>query len=302
MSEQVKINYFDLGLHTANELCDMCTFLGKNYFNWNIYGFEACDLYYDFCKERVAYAGTNVKIIHGAISNTEEYIRLYYAKNALGHSIFESKNKKLDQLSKGSDNEGVGMPLMFNYCFQDANFKKPVYNLSLKKLYSWIKKWTRTLGITPTISTRDNKFVEVDETNILSWFSEGKMDSVKHEEIPRLQYEYSKGIIFSKWVKENIPDFENSFNILRVNIEGAEYQLFEDLIESDLVKHINIFCGTGNDVEKISEYSADKYYKMLEDNDIKLYRFTDWRPELNDPIEEIITKKVEEWKIKNALS
>jgi hypothetical protein len=306
--KKIKINYFDLGLHTANELFDMCIFLHENYFDhdWNTYGFEACGLYHDFCEERFKKSNPRVKIVHGAISNSENFMKLYYADNALGHSIFESKNEELDDnfvdFSEDKDAvPAVNIPLMFNYCFEDDSYEKIVPGLSLEKLYLWVKKWTSTLGARPVLLAKgkDGKHIEVDKTNIVPWFSD--MFTLKAPSIPRPQYEYTKGIVFSKWLKENVPDFEDSFNILRVNIEGAEVHLFEDLIKNDLVKHFDMFCGTGNDVEKISEHSADKYYKMLDDSGIKMYRLTDWKPELNDPIGDIIAEKIEEWKTKNVL-
>ena len=33
------------------------------------------------------------------------------------------------------------------------------------------------------------------------------------------KYEEVDSIIFSKWIKENVVDYENSFNILKVNIK-----------------------------------------------------------------------------------
>ena len=311
MKEQIKINYFDLGLHTANELFRTCDLLDDNYSGWRAYGFEACGLYHDFCEERFK-GNTHVKIIHGAISNTEEDIKLHYANNALGHSIFESKNEEVTDTFVATSGSidvdalstlpSTSLPMMFNHCFVNGDFSKVTPGLSLEKIYSWVKKYSEEFqaGI-PIGFTEGNKISYIDATNVPIWFQGGGLIARRDFETAVPQYEYTKGIIFSKWLKENIPDFESSFNILRVNIEGAEVHLFEDLINSDLIKHFDIFCGTGNDVEKISEHSADKYYKMLDDNEIKMYRFIDWKPELNDMIGDIIIEKVKEWKTKNVL-
>ena len=77
---------------------------------------------------------------------------------------------------------------------------------------------------------------------------------------------------------------------MKVNIEGAEWHLFQDLEKNDLFKHINLFCGAGHDVEKISELShkIDEYYGIIEDNDITIHRFSEWKPERNADIAGLI--------------
>ena len=107
----MKINYFDLGLHIAQELFETCHYLNNNYHNWNAYGFEACDVFHDFCQERFKLE-PRVEIIHGAISNTEDDVKLHYAENAVGHSIFESKNEELKSLLS---EKRIDMPMMFDY-------------------------------------------------------------------------------------------------------------------------------------------------------------------------------------------
>tara|TARA_R110000824_G_scaffold41357_14_gene123133 strand:+ start:46 stop:654 length:609 start_codon:yes stop_codon:yes gene_type:complete len=104
------------------------------------------------------------------------------------------------------------------------------------------------------------------------------------------QHERVESIVFSDWLKNNVPDFEESFNVLKVNIEGAEWHLFQDLEKNDLFKHINLFCGAGHDVEKISELShkIDEYYGIIEDNDITIHRFSEWKPERNADIAGLI--------------
>jgi FkbM family methyltransferase len=106
-------------------------------------------------------------------------------------------------------------------------------------------------------------------------------------------YEEAESTRFSEWIKKNNVDLQNSFNIMKVNIEGAEWPLFQDLVANDLVKHFDIFCGAGHDVEKIGEFESivDDYYKLLKDNNIEIHRFTEWQPHLNKDISRMIFEK-----------
>ena len=57
--------------------------------NYEIYGFECCKKFYDNLKSE----DDKCKIYNYAISNSnEEKIKLYYSKNLVGHSIYDSKN------------------------------------------------------------------------------------------------------------------------------------------------------------------------------------------------------------------
>ena len=111
----------------------------------------------------------------------------------------------------------------------------------------------------------------------------------KHEEV--------EGIVFSDWVKENVKDYETSFNILKVNIEGAEWYLFNDLFDSGLHKEIDIYCGQGHDLHKVEELKdkIEEYYSLLEKNDVQLHRFTEFRPHQNADLYTLIKEKMEDY-------
>jgi len=110
-------------------------------------------------------------------------------------------------------------------------------------------------------------------------------------------YEEVEGIVFSEWIKENVKAHKIAFNILKVNIEGSEWYLFNDLVKSGVHKHIDVYCGQGHDVEKVSELEdkVDAYYTLLKENDINLYRFTEYLPEKNDDIVSIIRDKMRDY-------
>ena len=70
-------------------------------------------------------------------------------------------------------------------------------------------------------------------------------------------FEEVKSTVFSTWLNDNIKDFDTSFNILKFNIEGAEYFLLKDLIEHDLINNFHILCGDAFDILKIGELQSN---------------------------------------------
>ena len=81
-------------------------------------------------------------------------------------------------------------------------------------------------------------------------------------------------VILSDWIKENVPDFEETFNILRMNIEGAEWEVFKSLEDADMIKYVNVFAGShGNDVDKVRELSSTAYRDLIERNKIERHMF-----------------------------
>ena len=90
------------------------------------------------------------------------------------------------------------------------------------------------------------------------------------------------GIRFSDLLKEIRPNFKNENNILRFNIEGAEWHLMNNLDEENLLKYFKIILGI-NDMHKISELepNLNEYNKILEKNNIKIERYCENKQWLN---------------------
>tara|TARA_R110002126_G_scaffold280677_1_gene428206 strand:- start:8775 stop:9386 length:612 start_codon:yes stop_codon:yes gene_type:complete len=92
-------------------------------------------------------------------------------------------------------------------------------------------------------------------------------------------YVEAKAISFAEWIEDNIIDFKDSYNILRFNIEGAEFALFKQLVEKDLLKYFNVVLGSHEQdmlkVDELKEYHGE-YVKLLVENNIKVkpYCFT----------------------------
>ena len=78
---------------------------------------------------------------------------------------------------------------------------------------------------------------------------------------------------FSDFVNDNVCELHTSHNVLKLNIEGAELDVYEDLIENDMFQEIDLFCGhPSHDIEKVAELEPKRkrYYSLLEKYDIKL--------------------------------
>ena len=59
-------------------------------------------------------------------------------------------------------------------------------------------------------------------------------------------------IILSDWITDNVPTFSDSINILRLNIEGAEWDVFRDITANGFYNNFDLICGTCNDMIKVS--------------------------------------------------
>jgi FkbM family methyltransferase len=200
------IRYFDFGLFRGFELKLMKEILPKITDDYEIYGFECCKKFYDNLKK---VEDDKCKIYNYAISNSnEEKIKLYYSKNLVGHSIYDSKN----------------------------NINKENYEM---------------------------------------------VDVIK----------------FSKWLNDSKINLKDSLNIIKINIEGAEWDFFNDLIDNNLNQNIQIYCGAGKDVHKIQEFKNKgidkKYNKLLKDHNIEILRFSEFKGKAhknNIDMEDLIRK------------
>ena len=65
--------------------------------------------------------------------------------------------------------------------------------------------------------------------------------------------------VFSEWYKkEKIRKYKGDIFILRIDIEGSEYEVYTDIIESGLYKKIDLFCGSLNDLYKLKNKSKEE--------------------------------------------
>ena len=74
----MKVNYFDLGLYSGEEMKQMLYhfFPQIGVTDYSAYGFEACEAFYDFCRDELK-DNENVKIHHLAINDKNEDVKLF---------------------------------------------------------------------------------------------------------------------------------------------------------------------------------------------------------------------------------
>ncbi len=122
------------------------------------------------------------------------------------------------------------------------------------------------------------KLYHIDLTNHLScsgkpqstWESfRGGADSLYRQSD---SYEEVEAIRFSDWLRKKNIFMEDKICLLRMNIEGAEYDVIQDLVESEFAKHIDGYYGMWDDVSKIDEQRGNDFRDFLSKNNI--YPFT----------------------------
>ena len=127
-----------------------------------------------------------------------------------------------------------------------------------------------------------NKAIAYENSKVNLYIAEGnKMEGnsifpTKNNVDPH-NYVEVDGILFSDWLAENVPDYKNSINVIRFNIEGAEIHLFDDIINNGINEYIDLFLGSsgGEDILKCSEISHlhSKHEEKLAENGITVHQF-----------------------------
>jgi FkbM family methyltransferase len=87
------------------------------------------------------------------------------------------------------------------------------------------------------------------------------------------EYEEVKAVRFSDWLNSSEIVFEKNICIMRMNIEGAEYDVLEDLVHSGYYKCIDGFYGNWDDVTKNHKSIVKKYFDLLETYNISHVTF-----------------------------
>jgi len=85
-------------------------------------------------------------------------------------------------------------------------------------------------------------------------------------------YEEVEAVRFSDWLRKHNIILKDKICLLRMNIEGAEYDVIQDLVESGFEKHINGYYGMWDDLSKIDMQCDKKFRTLLSRNHI--YPFT----------------------------
>lgn len=77
----------------------------------------------------------------------------------------------------------------------------------------------------------------------------------------------------SEVIRDERIDLEGSINLLRMNIEGSEFDVIEDLVERDLVRHFQGFFGMWDDVAKIDPVRDERFRALLRETGIRPFPF-----------------------------
>lgn len=86
-------------------------------------------------------------------------------------------------------------------------------------------------------------------------------------------YEEVEALRLSDWFSESNIDLEKSICLLRMNIEGAEYDVLRDLVDNMLAQHIDGYFGMWDDVSKIDLQRGNDFRAFLSDNQINSFTF-----------------------------
>lgn len=97
-------------------------------------------------------------------------------------------------------------------------------------------------------------------------------------------------ILFSDWVTKNVPNYKIENNIVRFNIEGAEWYLMNDLDKSGMFPYFKIFLGSTPDIHKVGELKNKyvDYNYILDKHGVIVHRFVNIHRHLNCDLHALI--------------
>ncbi len=77
----------------------------------------------------------------------------------------------------------------------------------------------------------------------------------------------------SDWLREKNISLEDRICLLRMNIEGAEFDVLQDLVESGLATNVDGYYGMWDDVSKINVKRDVEFREFLSRNGIRSMTF-----------------------------
>lgn len=161
---------------------------------------------------------------------------------------------KINYFDLGLHKDALEVDMFLDLCNKNG-FKYNIYGFEAHPIYceNLIKKYNnddKIKIINKAISNREGKInLYISSSNN----SEGNSIFKTKKNIDQNDFIEIESIIFSNWLKENVLDFNISNNIIRFNIEGAEWFLINDLISKNLNSYFKIFLGSTPDIPKVGE-------------------------------------------------
>ena len=112
---------------------------------------------------------------------------------------------------------------------------------------------------------------EIPESRFVKLYSNDcPGDSIYRKQASYVEVEAKK---LSDVIREQDARLEESINIIRMNIEGSEYDVIEDLINADLIKYFDGFYGMWDDVFKLDKQKYKKFQRTLKEIDVYPFPF-----------------------------
>ena len=109
---------------------------------------------------------------------------------------------------------------------------------------------------------------------------------------------------FSKWLQDNLSsEWGSEFNIIKANIEGAEWDVWQDLKTANLISNFSLWLGTKEgydgwslDLKKIASMKskASKLTEEMKALGVFVYRFSSFTKRIaNSDISAMVSKAIE---------
>ena len=122
-----------------------------------------------------------------------------------------------------------------------------------------------------------------------SHFEEGHSIYSSKNNVSENDFEEVEAIKFSDFFNKHA--YQDEFNILRFNIEGAEWDLLNDLVATGLVGAFNVFGGSNeDDMAKVGALRDSLSFRdeLIHDNGIDIHYFCDAKRGWQDEIGKIV--------------
>lgn len=191
---------------------------------------------------------------------------------------------KLNYFDLGLHKDAAEIDMFINVC-EENNIQYSVWGFEAHPDYciKLVKKYSGNKNVTIINKAISNKNCTLKL--YLADSNEGEGNSIfsTKNNVNIKSYVEVEGILFSDWLLSNVSEFKGDNNVLRYNIEGAEWYLMNDLKDNDLLKYFKVILGSKPDMIKVSELKGfiSKYEKLLNDNKIKVHKFTKVHPSTN---------------------
>lgn len=168
--------------------------------------------------------------------------------------------------------------------FSDLNIRdfkiygfEPCKN-SFKKLEYKYRNIDNIFITRAAIGEEDNQEIKLYYTPNVDGYSvfKTKINTYANMQSKDGQEETVISITFSGWLEKNKIEFKDSFNILKFNIEGAEWYLLNDMVSNNLIQYFPVMCGDAWDILKVSQLKdyKDEYTRLIKGNNIDIHSFS----------------------------